>query len=339
MFRRGSLLFGTAMLASTSALGGGVEDIIQNSYRRAVVKIATSSNEAVFDETGKNICRSEGTGFLVDRQHIITAEHVYKLDNRCGVPIVFARSNRLNWQSRVEIVSARDDVALLKAASIPESNALCSLVIASKDVFETSGFRYGIPDGLLEAEPIALRIGDDHGQFPPFVVLTPSPIYPGDSGGPILYQFNVVGLMKARHEKYPSYGLMIRAETIRQVLAAKNISSDDSSCNPAKTVVSGGSAVIGFPSFADGVATQKRISTDLKIAMLGIGSNDFEIVSQLGSANPSVEIRPSPGYHYSDSSRGLRAVTDAISSRLVERWWASYMDLLQGRQENKSSPK
>lgn len=213
---------------------GDATIIIENTYRNAVVKIDVSSRSPVFNAKGENICRSEGTGFLVSKKHVITAAHVVNIDPRCDGKIIVVKSRKHNTQKAASVVSSGDDVALLQISPLKDTEKLCSLIIAARPIYATKGFRFGIPEGLEDPDPVALSIGEEDNQFKPLTVLRPSATHRGDSGGPVLRNFNVVGITKARHERYPDYSLMIGVNSIRKLLSAANITPDGSDCNPAK---------------------------------------------------------------------------------------------------------
>lgn len=206
--------------------------LIENTFRNAIVKIDVSSNTPVL-ENGRNVCRSEGTGFFVSKSHIITANHVLDIKVQCGEKIIMIKSRKHNLQKLASVVDSSDDVALLRLDSITE-NRVCSLIFSPQDTFSTYGFRFGIPEGLEDPDPAELRIGEEDGQFAPLVVLTPATTHRGDSGGPVIKDFNVVGITKARHEKFNDRSFMIRGTIVRALMTRNNVETDGSDCNPAK---------------------------------------------------------------------------------------------------------
>src|SRR3954454_2062636 len=76
------------------------ENIIVNLFRHAIVKIDVGSTTAVFKENVNgesiNICKSEGTGFLINSNHVVTAEHVYLLAPECGQRNIVVKSKKQN---------------------------------------------------------------------------------------------------------------------------------------------------------------------------------------------------------------------------------------------------
>jgi hypothetical protein len=208
-----------------------IDDDIERAFRVAIVKIDVSSNTIVLKDN-VNICKSEGTGFLVSASHVVTAEHVYTLAPECGERIIIVKSKPYNLQKLASIVAAKDDVALLKVDSnFPDP--MCALSLMVKDIFDEKAIRFGIPGGLDEPLPAApVKIGQKTSSFAPLVVLAPTFSEKGESGGPVVYRFNVVGLTRARHEKYPAVSFMTVGETIRSLLAANSVQSGNI-CNPA----------------------------------------------------------------------------------------------------------
>src|SRR5450756_14104 len=101
------------LLFSTVGRATQLDDIIKTTFRPAIVKIDVSSNTAVIKDD-VNICRSEGTGFLVTASHVVTDEHVYALAPECGERIIIVKSAPYHLQKLAAVVAAKDDVALLK---------------------------------------------------------------------------------------------------------------------------------------------------------------------------------------------------------------------------------
>jgi hypothetical protein len=67
--------FGCVLISGCHA--SEIEDVVEKTLKKAVVKLDVSTNTPVF-ENGKNICKSEGTGFLISQKLIVTAAHVHR---------------------------------------------------------------------------------------------------------------------------------------------------------------------------------------------------------------------------------------------------------------------
>ncbi len=208
---------------------------IENTYRNAIVKIDVSSNTRVVVNE-KNICRSEGTGFLVSHTRIVTAAHVLELDPSCGERIIIVKSRKHGVQKLGKVILAQEDVAVIETSPF-DNFSMCSLVVSPTSSYETRGYRYGIPDGLEDPDPESLTIGEEHNQFSPLVRLRPVATHRGDSGGPVLEIFRVVGITKARHEIYTDLSLMIPSRVIYNILVKTGTpvtsAGDSFECNPA----------------------------------------------------------------------------------------------------------
>ncbi|MDW9912246.1 hypothetical protein GOB19_27490 [Sinorhizobium meliloti] len=211
-----------------------MQDYVQRVFQRAVLKVDVSAPKAVFDENRNNICKSEGTAFVIGEQLAVTATHVYALDPACGPPVIALESKFFNVEVFADVVAVYDDVTVLKfSGSLPEP--ICALGPSNSDVTEVEGgVRFGIPGGMDDPTPMPVRIGSNQGQFKPFVQLTPTPAERGESGGPVVYMFNVVGILRAKHAKYPAYSVMTPIGQLRTLLAEQTIPLNARLCNPVE---------------------------------------------------------------------------------------------------------
>lgn len=196
-----------------------------------MVKVDVSTNTSVFRE-GRNICVSEGTGFLVSSSHAITAEHVYNVPAECGERIILLKSRRHNLQVRATVVDALNDTALLRIDE-PLPEKMCALRVIKSDVFSVPAFRFGIPGGLPDPTPMDVRIQDQDTTFTPLAVVTPTITELGESGGPVIHMFNVTGITRARHPTYRAYSFMMPASNIRTLLMLRYaVRIEGPVCNP-----------------------------------------------------------------------------------------------------------
>lgn len=229
-------LIGIGLVLSTACRASepsAYENVIASLFRQAIVKIDVSSTTPVFKEN-VNICKSEGTGFLVNANHVVTAEHVYLLAPECGERNIVVKSKKNNLQKLAEVVAAKDDVGLLKVDSDFPAE-MCALGLVKQDVYGTQAIRFGIPGGWDQPGPPAgVRIDEKDGPFPPLTLLAPAITERGESGGPVIYLFNVVGLTRARHTQYVGYSFMTAASVIRALMAAKGVQPSGHICNPVE---------------------------------------------------------------------------------------------------------
>jgi hypothetical protein len=126
-------------------------------------------------------------------------------------------------------------VGLLKVdGDFPDD--VCALGLNTKDVFGTEAIRFGIPGGFDEPGPASgVKIGTQTGQFAPLILLSLAITEKGESGGPVIYLFNVVGITRARHAQYPAYSFMTVGSTIRALMAANSVRPSGHICNPVES--------------------------------------------------------------------------------------------------------
>jgi hypothetical protein len=210
------LLFST-ILFSKPVRAEDIEDLIDKTFLDSIVKIEVSSNTPVFDKDGLNLCLSDGTGFLISKTHVVTAEHVYQLVPECGKVIIQVRSKKHNVNQIAKVLGSQNDVAILTVDQ-PLPDGMCALVVMSSDVYNSKGVRFGIPGSLFDPYPMHIKIGVKDTEFKPLTVLTPVSAEPGDSGGPVIYMFNVVGVTRAKHKQYPAFSFMNAGSNIRELM-------------------------------------------------------------------------------------------------------------------------
>jgi Trypsin-like peptidase domain len=343
-----------ALMSSTAARTSPLEDTVESTFRPAIVKIDVSSNTTVLKD-GINICRSEGTGFLVSSDHVVTAEHVYVLAPECGERIIIVKSNGHHLQKLANIVAAKDDVGLLKVdGDFPDD--MCALGLNTKDVFGTEAIRFGIPGGFDEPGPASgVKIGTQTGQFAPLILLSPAITEKGESGGPVIYLFNVVGITRARHAQYPAYSFMTVGSTIRALMAANSVRPSGHICNPVEssmwTQFNGGSGgflnddswknltynasksgasagtVFGTIKMDSRVPAQdSSITPDLFKSFVGkFGSKSIILTPNAGNKNVSVQANINSLQDHDDVARKVARATNGVSQQLQETLWNDYV--------------
>jgi hypothetical protein len=206
-------------------------------FKEAIFKLDVTFSKSKRDQNDKELCKSEGTGFVVDSNHVITAKHVYDFDQDCGAPTILAKSFANNSQFPLTILDSSGDVALLRSqqsltdgysetATTLKKNPCAIPVLQDESYFEQRGaVRYGVPGGLEEPQLISVDIGSKEGQFSPLVIITPIEIYHGESGGPIVKDFLVVGMIEALVVNAKLVGLMTGAKDIHPLLIKHSVGS------------------------------------------------------------------------------------------------------------------
>jgi hypothetical protein len=267
-------------IASASSVRAEVQDIIESTFRNALVKIDVTSKTLV-ERDGKNICNSQGTGFLISSTHIVTAEHVLQLDPRCENPTILIKSRKHGIEQIATILASRDDIALLRTDALPGS--MCSLVLKREDVYGTTAIRYGIPGDFPEpSPPVNVRIGEKDAGFAPLVVLRGAPAESGESGGPIIQFFNVVGVLKAKHKHYTDHSFMMVPSVLRALMKIHKPGDVGKICNPAEL----------FMYFQDEKGAYVQPRPDLSPAIQKL------LLQELLGALPSIEVTKKQGTQF-----------------------------------------
>ncbi|UGY11147.1 serine protease [Phyllobacterium pellucidum] len=209
-----------------------LQDAIDEVFERAVLKVDVTSKRKVFDDKNENICKSEGTAFLIGEHLAVTATHVYSIDPRCGEPIIQLKSKTYHLTIFAEVDAAFEDVTVLKFGDqVPAP--MCALPLRHGNVTSVEGMRFGIPGDMEFPSPIPVKIGKPPSDFDPFIELTPTPAYNGESGGPVIYLFSVVGIL--RHMKYEGHTVMTPVEQLLNLLTNQSIQLDGwRLCNPGE---------------------------------------------------------------------------------------------------------
>jgi hypothetical protein len=222
------LLFSAAIAGDARA---DLDDIIEATFRNAVTKVDVSSNTPVI-RNNVNVCNSQGTAFLIASSYAATAAHVLEIDPECGKPVILLRSRKHNVTLSAQLVKSKDDIAVLKVDR-PFPASMCALRLKG-DVYDASAYRFGIPGKLQDPAYLKVKIGEKDSEFAPFVRLTATPAEHGESGGPVIHNFNVVGVLKAKHKEYVGYSFMMVGSILRSLIADNQVETSGRTCNPVE---------------------------------------------------------------------------------------------------------
>jgi hypothetical protein len=313
----------------------GLKAGVERFFVRAIVKIDVSSKKSVI-RGSENICVSQGTGFLVSANHVITADHVVSLPSECGERIILLRSRAYKLERAASVVAAEDDVALLKVdAEFPTE--MCALSVNPK-IEGDEAIRYGIPgkfNTLPPPSPLTLNKGDE---FLPFIHITPTFTEKGESGGPVIQIFHVIGMTRARHTEYPAHSFMIPGSIIRALLD-RNPFKSGRICNPFAVEMTQGSP--GSVDFFGDISgrpknVEVRITIDRRMIPAGSGISPELIQSYLSkSTDPSISISwhnegatirvgfGSPTEYFQALDKVYRSVNDLLQT-FQGKLWAAY---------------
>jgi hypothetical protein len=302
--------------ASSPAEASDYEDLIKSIFKNSILKVEVSNNAPIFDDKGVNICRSEGTGFLISSQYVITAEHVFHLSPKCAKPVIVLQTRLPDTQRAADVVESYNDVALLKINE-PLPAPICALRVLASDVYASKGLRFGIPHDLHDPHAVPIDIGDKDNEFSPMVVLTPTITEPGESGGPVIYQFNVVGITRARSEVHIGYSFMEAAANIRYLMKKHGVSNDGKTCNPAELFMfnaeAGASGV--------GVEVSNDLNGNQKSRVLDNAAQ--ALASTIGDASAALDVVVSQSqdtlYIQNAHAKGQKIDLPSVAARLPLR--------------------
>jgi serine protease Do len=132
-------------------------------------------------ETASCGARLVGTGFLVDRRHVVTAEHVVAGARR----IVLRRGGRVIGSGSLSGADGRLDVALIRSDR-PLSGHVFSLLsrrARGGEGVAALGFRSSARGTVTG---IARMVAGGGGRVGQALIQTDAPVRPGDSGGPLV---------------------------------------------------------------------------------------------------------------------------------------------------------
>jgi hypothetical protein len=288
------LLVALTAESRSAACADSLQRIVEISFRNAIVKIDVSSKTPVIRD-GKNLCLSEGTGFLVSSSFVASAGHVFELDPGCGELTIVLRSRRNNVARVAKLIESANDLALLSVEE-PFQSPMCFVTLMS-DAFDIDGFRIGIPGGLQDPVPMNVVIGSEHAEWEPLVLLTPTPAEHGESGGPIIVDFNVVGIMKAKHMTYNGLSFMMKGSILRNLMLKYKVTLNGQMCNPVTFRMAGNSASLQADSDLSSADQTVVLNQIKKVLTEKVSAVQNEVkVTQVGSSinisgGPQVVIR------------------------------------------------
>ncbi|PYE21575.1 hypothetical protein C8J32_1209 [Rhizobium sp. PP-CC-3A-592] len=317
----------TSLMVSPASADNEISSIIKRSLKGAVLKVDVTANIPVFDENNTNLCNSAGTAFLVNENYAVTANHVLDVDPRCKGIVILLRSFPAKTQWLATRADTSNDVALLHFDSVITNNRLpCSLLVDGDGFGKSGGIKFGIPGSLyIDPQGTTVDIGEKDGGFEPLVTVTPATAELGESGGPIIYNMHVVGLLKSRHQKYSSYSFMIPNEYIRNILFKNNVKSDQTTCNPvyAKFTVNENHTVTMHVDF-NGNTTRSFY----RVFRRSLGDTEHQPNIVFAKSKSGIAELVFSGASFEDFSRkeGQKNFTKELVGNINTRLWDEYAE-------------
>ena len=285
------ILVFACVFASPSAAFDGMQRKLNRLFQKAILKVDVSGEVPQFNADGEDVCQSQGMGFLISRTHLISAKHVLDVSDACRRRIVVS-SAATSFQSAADVMDSYGDVVLLKLRDGSAPAPICSLALSPENIYDQPAVRFALPAPLIDPEPLLTEVGEEGGQFEPNVRITPAPVHPGDSGGPIIHFFSVIGITKEKLTHVDGYGVMVPVDPINTLLKRAAFRPDGSTCNPLLTQ----QTAIDVTFYSD-VLEPEQIKTGLETAITGlslsfnrIGDGGATVASAQTNDNRSVNI-------------------------------------------------
>jgi S1-C subfamily serine protease len=174
----------------------------------SVVKIRISTGQGT----------AQGSGFVYDRRHVVTNEHVVG-----DADTVLVQFSNGVWQTgRVVGTDVYTDLAVIRVSSMPSEATPLPVTTRDPDpgqpvaaIGSPFGLQGTITHGIVSGVNRSMRV--EGGFSIPDTVQTDAPINPGNSGGPLVsMDGRVVGLNRAKEGD--NIGFAISAAVLRQVV-------------------------------------------------------------------------------------------------------------------------
>ncbi len=203
-----ALIVGTAFLATPAMAAKSVKDLVKI-VRPAVVTIYT------FDESGDSL--SQGTGFLVSKDEVITNWHV--------IEGAFEAHVKTSDKKEIDVVditaaNATADLAKLKLAGKVIGGPLVlksELPEVGEEILVMGaplGLEFSVSDGIVSAVRELPGLG--------FVIQITAPISPGSSGSPVVnMRGEVIGVVKSLAEGGQNLNFAVAAQHVQELGVVK----------------------------------------------------------------------------------------------------------------------
>jgi hypothetical protein len=245
-----------------------------------------------------------------------------------------------------KVVDTRDDISILSVDEDLPSET-CRLGFKS-DVFGTEAIRYGIPGGFSEP-PTAehIRIGGKVNQFMPLVVMSGNPTEHGESGGPVINLFNVVGVIHGKHKDYTGISFMTVGSTVTELLSKDSLGLSGRLCNPVEASLTlrkpafglgnvHGGQITGFvsvnPQFAGAFPSVTK--SILASYTNQLGAHSFNVSGRSeNSVTVARNFNPTEVVSFGVAAGQIARTTEETKEALQKALWASYVD--DGTKEGK----
>ena len=161
-----------------------------------VVKINVIQKEIDLNMPSSNyFASSSGTGFFVNNHYILTCYHVVK--NNFQIEISLNTDSNLKFPAEVIAIFPKDDLAIIASTDESFNKRFESFKLPFREIDETiisnetiEVTAYGFP---MSAKNLIITRGTISG-FEESMIQTSTPLNPGNSGGPLIYNKRVIGI-------------------------------------------------------------------------------------------------------------------------------------------------
>ena len=190
-----------------------------NDYNNKIIKIVSQNIEINYEEPYKleKATKSIGTGFFIKNNYIITCSHC--VENAKDIYIEIANEGQRKYKVKLIGLCPEFDIALLKSVEY-KNKEYFQLGNSDKEFTGIEVVAIGFPLGQNNIKITrGIVSGRQNG-----LIQTDTPVNPGNSGGPLLYNKKVIGIVKSGILKSNNIGYAVpinKFNTIKKELYDK----------------------------------------------------------------------------------------------------------------------